>query len=290
MTEQFIELSPQEKQEKLPYFSMDVLPENSEFIQAIKSDSLFYEKANAVDTLLQELAQYDVHRIDGHETPSLIEHIKNVTRLGLQFAHWLVIQKGYRCADEAKMMRSLFWGLYIHDIGKRKVPAYIFQKHHLNEEERCQLRNHPDYGFNILNQNFPRLFGENETDIMRFHHERYDGTGYPDGLIARQIPYFARIAGIVDTFQGGLEERGYKTPMPIEQVITQMYLETGTHFDPILFRYFIKMIRETEIISPAKYQRSYQHYRKAVENEARNGTTLATDTMQTRNSHGERHT
>jgi HD-GYP domain-containing protein (c-di-GMP phosphodiesterase class II) len=124
----------------------------------------------------------------------------------------------------------------LHDVGILLVPQHIVNKPgKLNEDEDKIIKKHPIYGYNLtrdLDYSVPNL--NNIDDIIRHHHERYDGTGYPDGLKGESIPFMSRIIAIADAADAMLSLRPYKETMPIKDVIRELSACKGTQFDPYL--------------------------------------------------------
>jgi len=118
----------------------------------------------------------------------------------------------------------------LHDIGKIGVPEHILRKpSSLNLEEFKIIKQHPVIGAEIIS---PVEFLKEVVDIVLYHHERYDGKGYPGGLKGEKIPLGARIIGIADAIDAMLSERPYAPAKTPEQVRKQLQLFAGTQFDP----------------------------------------------------------
>ncbi|MGH7722971.1 MAG: HD-GYP domain-containing protein [Candidatus Dormibacteria bacterium] len=121
-------------------------------------------------------------------------------------------------------------GACLHDIGKVGVPEALLRKAGpLTSEEREVMQLHPDIGAAILEDIDT---WEDVRLIVRHHHERWDGAGYPLGLRARDIPLGARIVGVVDAFDVMTEGRAYAAPQPLESVVDELLRERGRQFDP----------------------------------------------------------
>ncbi|AIE87044.1 diguanylate cyclase [Fimbriimonas ginsengisoli] len=133
-------------------------------------------------------------------------------------------------------LRSLAYGALLHDIGKIGVPENIL-KHpgDLDIEMKAVIREHPRLGAQIV-QRFPSL--DMALAVIRNHHERWDGRGYPSGLRGTDIPLVARIFSVVDGLEAMLSARPYSGPMPIEDVTKQLTLGSGTIYDPAMLRAF----------------------------------------------------
>ena len=130
-------------------------------------------------------------------------------------------------------------GAILHDIGKMGVPDQILLKAGpLTEEEWRIMRMHPIFAYNMLSQ-IPFL--ENSVDIPYCHHEKWDGTGYPQGLKNAEIPLSARIFSVVDIFDALTSDRSYRKAWCREDALAFIEKEAGSHFDPDIARLFLEM-------------------------------------------------
>jgi response regulator RpfG family c-di-GMP phosphodiesterase len=126
---------------------------------------------------------------------------------------------------------SIEWGFLLHDVGNIGLPDRILQKPGaLTAEERLELEQHPILGEQILAA-LPLLQGEG-LKVVRSHHERWDGTGYPDRLAETDIPVGARIFAAVDALDAMTDLRPYRTPIAWEAAIEELRRNAGTQFDP----------------------------------------------------------
>ena len=138
-------------------------------------------------------------------------------------------------------IKRLRIGGLFHDVGKIGVPDNILQKSgKLSEDEYSEIKNHPTIGAHILST--ASIF-QDILPIVKYHHERYDGKGYPERLVGNQIPYLARITAIADTFDAMTSRRVYRDSLPIEQVIEEFKKCRGTQFDPELDDVFIEILQ-----------------------------------------------
>lgn len=122
------------------------------------------------------------------------------------------------------------WGSLLHDIGKMGVSDSILHKPGpLTLEEQTEMKKHPIVAYEML---APIRYLRLALDIPRYHHEKWDGSGYPDGLKGTQIPLFARIFTIVDVWDALSSDRPYRTAWPKEKVYEHIRALSGMHFDP----------------------------------------------------------
>ena len=139
--------------------------------------------------------------------------------------------------DELKTLR--IGGLF-HDIGKIGVPDSILLKTaKLTDDEYSEIKNHPTIGAHILStaSTFQDLI-----PIVKHHHEKYDGTGYPSKLKGEDIPFFARIAAVADTFDAMTSKRTYRDALPLDIVIAEIERCKGTQFDPKIADVFLDIL------------------------------------------------
>ncbi len=128
----------------------------------------------------------------------------------------------------------------LHDVGKIGVPDYVINKPgKLTDEEFAYIKKHPVIGSQILKniKEMPKL-----SIGARWHHERYDGTGYPDGLVGEEIPEEARIIAVADAYDAMSSQRSYRNIMPQEKIRSEIINGSGTQFDPRFAEIMVKMI------------------------------------------------
>ena len=126
---------------------------------------------------------------------------------------------------------SLEWGFLLHDVGKIGVPDRILLKRGpLDDDERTVMKRHTEIGESLL-AHVPLLHGEG-LGVVRSHHERWDGSGYPDGLAEEEIPLGARIFAVADALDAMTNDRPYRSRMPWDEAFKKLRDDAGTHFDP----------------------------------------------------------
>lgn len=136
----------------------------------------------------------------------------------------------------------------MHDIGKIGVPDVVFLKPgKLDEHEWDIMKTHAVIGGEMLKDSKIPLL-QMASDIACFHHERYDGSGYVEGLSGENIPITARMTAIADVYDALVHRRVYKAPIPEDEVIKIMKAEAGKHFDPYLLKLFFDHIDEIRAI------------------------------------------
>jgi putative nucleotidyltransferase with HDIG domain len=158
-------------------------------------------------------------------------HSRRVTEMVLTLARSLQVAE----ADLPHVRR----GALLHDIGKMGVPDHILLKPgSLTEEEWVVMRMHPVYAYELLS---PIGYLDQSLDIPYCHHEKWDGSGYPRGLRAEQIPLAARIFALADVYDALSSDRPYRAAWPPEKVRVHIVGLSGTHFDPAVVEAFLAL-------------------------------------------------
>src|ERR1041384_2668897 len=141
-----------------------------------------------------------------------------------------------------KELSALHAGALLHDIGKLAVPEYILNKPgKLTEAEFAKMKIHPTVGGDILKRvNFPYPV----EDIVRYHHEKWDGSGYPKGLKGEAIPLVARIISVVDFYDATRCDRPYRKGMKREESLAWLRSMVGSAFDPKVVETFTQHVEE----------------------------------------------
>jgi PAS domain S-box-containing protein/putative nucleotidyltransferase with HDIG domain len=133
------------------------------------------------------------------------------------------------------------WGALMHDIGKMGVPDRILLKpDKLSDDEWVIMRQHPVHAYNLISQ---IDFLKPALNIPHHHHERWDGSGYPEGLQGEQIPLEARIFAVIDVFDALTSDRPYRPAWPKDKAIQHIHEGSGKHFDPQVVDVFLNLIR-----------------------------------------------
>lgn len=153
------------------------------------------------------------------------------------------LQLGRRLGLDARRLKRLSLAAKLHDIGKVGLAEGILNKPSaLSTEEYSSVRDHPVIGEKILT---PIIQSKEVLSAIRHHHERFDGAGYPDGLLGTNIPFLARIITVADCYDALTSSRAYRACLPPAAALDIMRLDSGKHFDPTLLPVFIDMIQTT---------------------------------------------
>jgi putative two-component system response regulator len=158
-------------------------------------------------------------------------HSRRVTELTVRLARSLGMDD-----DQIIHVRR---GALLHDIGKLGIPDRILLKPgKLTEEEWETMKLHPVYAYEWL---APIAYLRPALDIPRYHHERWDGTGYPCGLVGEEIPLAARIFAVVDVWDAMTNDRPYRLALPADEVREHIASQSGRHFDPRVVEAFLAL-------------------------------------------------
>ena len=139
-------------------------------------------------------------------------------------------------------IQNIYYAGLLHDAGKISIPDAVLNKPgKLTEEERKQIQDHTIAGGKMLKQ-LSSLRGIRETAL--YHHERYDGTGYPEGLKGESIPLYARIVGVADSYDAMSSNRVYRRHLNKDEIIEEIQEGSGTQFDPSIVIFMVDMIND----------------------------------------------
>jgi HD-GYP domain-containing protein (c-di-GMP phosphodiesterase class II) len=149
------------------------------------------------------------------------KHAERVTAYGLEIS---------RTLEPPLADPELEFGFLLHDIGKVAIPdAILYKPGKLTEKERALMAQHPLIGSHIIDG---IGFLVDAVAVVRSHHERWDGRGYPDGLADEEIPLSARVFAVADVFDALTSNRPYRPASPLRVAREMILAESGTHFDP----------------------------------------------------------
>ena len=144
---------------------------------------------------------------------------------------------------------ALWVGGHVYDLGKISVPENVLLKEGpLSNAEMLMMRNHVSSGYDLLRdwdilKVSPRWMSQVVLEVVLFHHERWDGGGYPKGLSEKEIPLSARIMTIADAYAAMVMDTPYRTARGEDRALEELEHNAGSQFDPYLVRSFISMVR-----------------------------------------------
>ncbi|HLB61581.1 MAG TPA: HD-GYP domain-containing protein [Actinomycetota bacterium] len=168
-----------------------------------------------------------------------------VTRGHLDRTHAYGLALARRIEPSLGASVELGYGFFLHDIGKVGVPEGVLCKRGpLSEKEWEVMRAHPVIGAQIVE---PMRFLGPAVDVVRHHHERFDGAGYPERLRGEEIPLVARMFALADSFDAMTSDRPYRRAMPAEQALEEIAEHAGTQFDPEVAKVFIRLVEDDEL-------------------------------------------
>jgi response regulator RpfG family c-di-GMP phosphodiesterase len=177
---------------------------------------------------------YSMAKILDARDPYTSRHSTRVTTLATNLGKAMQLSEDDR--DVLYIASSL------HDIGKVGVPDSILRKpDKLSKEEFDVIKRHPEIGADILKA---ITIMHRETEIIRYHHERYDGKGYPAGLTGTEIPVLSRVIALADSYDAMTSDRPYRRGIPVDMAVQEILRCKGTQFDPEIADIFINIARE----------------------------------------------
>ncbi|MCR5268160.1 MAG: HD domain-containing protein, partial [Lachnospiraceae bacterium] len=169
----------------------------------------------------------------------------------------------FKGAHRKKELSNLRKAAQLHDIGKIGVPDSVLNKvGRLTDEEYVQMKSHVTRGADIL-KDFTLV--EHVEEGTRYHHERYDGRGYPDGLKGDEIPLIGRIISVADAFDAMTSNRVYRNHMDTDYVMNEMQRGRGTQFDPDVLDAFFRLVDKGIINPDAIYAQKHAEIQQADE-------------------------
>ncbi len=190
-----------------------------------RRDSLLKKKPSqySMDDILELSARADAYEIA--QEPYTAQYM---AELALQIADH------YELSDEEK--EALHIAALLHDVGQIEQADFIQEERALRHDEWLELENHPIWGYQLVKEMGPEY--EKAALWVRWSHERWDGTGYPDGLVGEQTPVPARILSIVDAYCAMMQDRPHRAALSQEEAVQQLQLQAGLKFDPQMVQLF----------------------------------------------------
>ncbi len=233
------------KGEKRAGISLDIASVSDE--NFTESSKKVFEAFQNVATSFFELKEYN--KLQGQFTKELISsiirllemhdqytrgHSENVAKTSAEIAEQMGLSK-----DEIK---DVYWAGMVHDIGKLIVPLKILNKDGLLSENEYELvKNHPYWGYKALNDSEAL---KPIAKYVLYHHERWDGKGYPEGIKEDEIPIISQILSVTDAWDAMTSNRSYRAPLSKEEAFKELKKNKGTQFSPRVVEVFIKMKKD----------------------------------------------
>ena len=226
-------------------------------IKRRRKDRLFRESEKKLVSIIGEEVAVVLRNFQLYEEnrKTIVASIRTITkmlrnytptsRIHVEYLYKIIKELGISLNLTESQSTSLRYAFLLHDTGKIEVPQRILSKHApLTKEEREAIKKHPKEGAKLL-KDFSIL--RPVIPIILYHHERYDGKGYPSGLKKKHIPFEARIMSIVDAFDAMFFGRHYKKRMSLENIIKELETQKGKQFDPEIVEKFISILKKREI-------------------------------------------
>jgi len=203
---------------------------SSQFASSLQNANLYSELIDLYLTTIQSLAA----AIDAKD-PYTHGHSQRVSEFSVMIA------KELSCSDEETEI--IKHTALLHDIGKIGIPEKILLKPgKLTDDEYHQIMKHPELGTEIIKQ---IKYLDKVRICLKHHHEKFDGTGYPNGISGEDIPLGARIISVADTFDAMTSDRPYRKGCTTEQALNELIKYSNSQFDPIIVNAFVKAIKKS---------------------------------------------
>lgn len=193
--------------------------------QLVRLQQTQIERFMGMNLALTSLIDLKDHYTEGHSI--------NVRELARGFAEYLALS--------AEQVQDIALAAQLHDIGKIGIPDSVLKKPTvLTPEEFAQVKRHPNLGAGAIEtvEDYGTI-----VSVIRHHHERFDGSGYPYGLKGKQIPFGSRVIALADTYDALIHGRAYRDPVSRREAITLLRQGRGTQFDPDLVDPFVRFIQ-----------------------------------------------
>jgi diguanylate cyclase (GGDEF)-like protein len=196
---------------------------------------------------LEEIAALDMVR----SLARAVDARDSYTRLHSKRVGYLARRLAERMGLDANMIHIVEVAGILHDVGKIGISDAVLNKPgKLNNEEIAMVRNHPELSAQIVSSTSLKQI----IPFVRSHHERWDGSGYPDGLIGEEIPLVARILAVADSFDAMTSDRPYRQSLGIERALNEIKRCSGSQFDPCVVQQFLAMYgvtNKSDLFEPA---------------------------------------
>jgi putative two-component system response regulator len=205
--------------------------------------------------LIQEISIRALARLAEIRDPETGNHLRRTQGYIRALAHHLKTHPRFSTVLNDSTIEILVKSAPLHDIGKVGIPDHILLKPgKLTPDEWDIMKTHARLGFEAIEQaerdaEHPVVFLAMAKEIAHYHHEKWDGSGYPEGLQGEAIPVSARLMALADVFDALISRRVYKTPLPMEKAVSIINEGRGNHFDPDIVDAFLTLRDEFETIA-----------------------------------------
>jgi HD-GYP domain-containing protein (c-di-GMP phosphodiesterase class II) len=206
--------------------------------------SLLRQRMRMIENVAQELSVTYGRTL--HALVSLIQERDDKTADHSERVAYNAVVIGRELGINHDDLENLYWGGVLHDLGKIGISETIINKPGpLTPEERLDMQRHAEIGARVLLKASPDFAPI--ARVVRSHHERWDGTGYPDGLKAEMIPVESRILAVLDVFEALTSKRPYREPMLTRDALLMLRENAGTHFDARIVDVFTSLFQSNKL-------------------------------------------
>jgi putative nucleotidyltransferase with HDIG domain len=206
-------------------------------IDLIRKNKKLEQQAKLLEGLLRDLRESYEATLDA--MVSAIESRDCETKHHCRRVQVYAVMLGQRLGLPPEQLVDISYGALLHDVGKIGVPDSILLKPgKLTDEEWKVMRSHTEIGYQMISK---IKFLKGAADIVQYHHERWDGKGYPHGVAGEDIPLGARIFAVIDTYDAITSKRPYKEALPIQTARDEIARCAGSQFDPQVVEAFLKI-------------------------------------------------
>ncbi len=208
----------------------------------------FLDRAERLEKSYDAIVPVLLRTVVDFRDPRTVEHSTRVSELTAVLARHMGLRQ--------KNLQDITLAATLHDVGSLSMAeAALSKPGSLSDEERTEMREHPRMGYEILKGiDFLQGYLKGAAEIVYTHHERYDGTGYPQGLAGEKIPLAARIFTLVDTYDAITSQRPYRRARSHEEAVQEIERLVGTQFDPEIVAAFLKA-NDQGLIRSANHER-----------------------------------
>jgi putative nucleotidyltransferase with HDIG domain len=219
----------------LRYFQKQSIDRTRVMVSALREKNASLQKSSEEITGLSQALLETLAEVIDLRDPYLSGHSSHVTNFAIQIAH--------RMGLKGRQLEIIRKSSLLHDIGKLAISEALLGKpDRLSDQELMSIRKHPEMGAQLLenNQSMRSL-----VPIVRYHHEFFDGNGYPNGLQGSEIPIEARIVSVADAIEAMASDRPYRKGRDLAAIISELERCSGTQFDPRVVQAAIHMLEAT---------------------------------------------
>ncbi len=243
-TSSFISIPLKDGDEVVGVLNVSDNVEGREFTRADKE--ILEAFSGIISRMLKKLDAFEKVSLNFEQLKEAMKSILHIREIwgsrNLNNYTLIALAVGRRLGLDEASMTALRMGMNMYDLGMMKIPRSIrVKKEELSEREWKVLRRHPNLGYTLLS---PMGLDERIMKMVQSHHEYFDGSGYPDGLIRKEIPVEARILGVIDAFRALISLGPYRRAFTIDEARNEIIRDSGTKFDPQIVGAFVKVLHE----------------------------------------------